>query len=149
MLMSGLMMSTSGCGSMSAAVTSVLGPGALHVEAQLHRLVGVHDEDEVLEVEQDVGGVLGDALDGGELVELGVEPDVGDGGTGDGRQQGAPQRVAERVAEAGLERADGELLAVAFLLADGLDRGALDDEQSDTSGFVGVLRGLTWSRARR
>ena len=116
----------------------VLGTAALHVEAQLHRLVGVHDEDEVLEVEEDVGDVLGDALDGGELVELGVEADVGDGGAGDRRQQGAPQRVAERVAEAGLERADGELLAVALLLADGLDRGALDDEQSGTSGLLGA-----------
>jgi hypothetical protein len=41
------------------------------------------------------------------------------------------------VAEARLERADGELLAVALLLADGLDRGTLDDEQSDTSGLLG------------
>ena len=80
-------------------------------------------------------------LIGRELVELGVEPDVGDGGAGDRRQQGAAQRVAERVAEAGLERADGELLAVALLLADGLDRGTLDDEQSDTSGFVGFWGG--------
>ena len=142
MCMSGLMISTSGFGSMSPAVTSVLGAAALHVEAELDRLVGVHHEDEVLEVEQDVGGILGDALDRGELVQLGVEPDVGDGGTGDRRQQGAPQRVAERVAEAGLERADGELLAVGLLLADGLDRGTLDDEQSDTSvllvGFLGA-----------
>jgi hypothetical protein len=32
------------------------------------------------------------------------------------------------VAEAGIERADGEPLAVAFFLGDGLDRGPLHDE---------------------
>ena len=47
--------------------------------------------------------------DGVELVERIVEADLGDGRAGDRRQQGAPQRVAERVAEAGLEGADGEL----------------------------------------
>ena len=50
------------------------------------------------------------------------------GRTGDRRQQRAAQGVAERVAEAGLERADGERLAVALGLADRLDGGALDDE---------------------
>jgi hypothetical protein len=32
------------------------------------------------------------------------------------------------VAEAGLERADGELLTVVLALAEGFDRGSLDDE---------------------
>ena len=53
--------------------------------------------------------------DGVELVEGVVEAHLGDGGAGDRRQQRAAQRVAERVAEAGLERADGEPLAVALL----------------------------------
>ena len=73
---------------------------------------------DVLQVQDDVGDVLGDAGDGVELVERVVEAHLGDGGAGDRRQQRAPERVAERVAEAGLERADGEPLAVAFLLAE-------------------------------
>ena len=60
--------------------------------------------------------------DGVELVEGVVEAHLRDGGAGDRRQQGAAQRVAERVAEAGLERADGEPLAVAFGLAERLRR---------------------------
>ena len=69
----------------------------------------------------------------------------------------AAQRVAERVAEARLERADGEPLAVPLFLAEGLDGGALDDEHA-TGSWVwvggeclgsGVGLGLTWSRARR
>ena len=67
-------------------------------------------------------------VDGVELVEGVVEADLGDGRAGDRRQQGAAQRVAERVAEAGLERADGEPLTVAFCLAEGFDGGALNDQ---------------------
>ena len=64
------------------------------------------------------------------------------------------RRVAERVAEAGLERADGEPLAVALGLAEGLDGGALDDEHGACSFVIGVAGvatggGVTWSRARR
>jgi hypothetical protein len=43
------------------------------VEAKGHRLVAVHPQDEVLQVQDDVGDVLGDALDGVELVEGVVE----------------------------------------------------------------------------
>ena len=112
---------------------------AAHVEAQRHRLVGLAREHEVLEVEDDVGDVLGDAGDGVELVERVVEADLGDGRAGDRREQRAAQRVAERVAEAGLERADGEPLTVALLLADRLDRGALNDQHGDA--FLGRRRG--------
>jgi hypothetical protein len=53
-------------------------------------------------------------------------------------ESSAAQRIAERVAEAGLERADGELLAVVLLLADCLDRGALNDQHVlPSSGFCG------------
>ena len=71
--------------------------------------------------------------DGVELVQGVVEADLRDGRAGDRRQQRATQGVAERVAEAGLERADGEPLAVALGLADRLDRGALDDQHDATS----------------
>ena len=75
-------------------------------------------EHEVLEVQDDVGDVLLDARDGVELVEGVVEAHLGDGRAGDRRQQRAAQGVAERVAEAGLERGDGEPLAVALVLAE-------------------------------
>ena len=62
-----------------------------------------------------------------------VEADLGDGRAGDRRQQGAAQGDAEGVAEAGLEGADGEPLAVAFLLAEGLDGRTLDDQHEMAS----------------
>ena len=74
------------------------------VEAQRDGLVAVDTHDEVLEVQDDVGDVLGDTRDGVELVQGVVEADLGDGRAGDRRQQRAAQGVAERVAEAGLER---------------------------------------------
>ena len=52
-------------------------------------------------------------------------------GPGDRRQQGAAQRVAQRVAEAGVERSDGEPLAVVLFFTDGFDGGSLDDEHAD------------------
>ena len=67
-----------------------------------------------------------------------VEADLGDRGAGDRREQRAPERVAERVAEAGVERADGEPLTVLLLLADGLDGGALDDEHRMAPAVVGA-----------
>ena len=89
--------------------------------AQVHRdgLVVLGGDDEVLEVQDDLGDVLLDPLDGGELVEHTVDLDARDRGTGDGRQEGTAQRVAERVAEAGLEGLDHEPRAE---LVDGLFR---------------------------
>src|SRR5690606_36018594 len=65
--------------------------GALRVEAERHGLVAVADEDEILQVEDDVGDVLGDPGDRGELVQGVVEAELRDGRPGDGRQQGAAQ----------------------------------------------------------
>jgi hypothetical protein len=65
-------------------------------------------DDQTLEVEDDLGDVLLDALDGRELVEHRVDLDARDRGTGDRGEQGATKRVAEGVAEAGLERLDDE-----------------------------------------
>ena len=97
--------------------------------AQVHRdgLVVLGGDDEGLEVEDDLGDVLLDTLHGGELVQDVVDLDARDRGTGDRGQQGAAERVAEGVAEAGLQRLDDEPRAV---LVDGLFRqgGALCDE---------------------
>src|SRR5712692_2353807 len=60
--------------------------------------------------------------DDGEFVEGVVEAHLGDRRARDGGQQGPAEAVAERVAEARLERGYGKALAVAFGLAERLDR---------------------------
>ena len=102
--------------------------GAAGVEAAGDGVGRLGRDDDVLEVEDDVGDVLGDPGDRVELVQGFVETHRRDRRAGDRRQQGAAERVAEGVAEAGLEWSDGETLAVARLLGDGFDRGALHDE---------------------
>ena len=84
-------------------------------------------EHEVLDVQDEVGDVFLHTGDDVELVQRLVEAHLGDGRARDRREQRAAQAVAERVAEAGLERRDRELLEVALGLA-GLDLGTLDDE---------------------
>jgi hypothetical protein len=71
-------------------------------------LVTLARDDELLDVQDDLRDVLEDARDRAELVQDAVDADARDGGTGDRRQQAAAQRVADRVAEAGLERFDDE-----------------------------------------
>jgi hypothetical protein len=73
--------------------------------AQVHhdRLVMLRGDDELLEVEDDLGHVLLDARDRGELVEDVLDPDAGDGRTGDARQERPAQGVPQGVAEARLE----------------------------------------------
>ena len=112
-----------------------LGRAAL-VEAQRHRFVRGAPQHEILEVEDDVGDVFLHTLDHVELVERVVEPHLRDGRAGDRREQRAAQAVAERVAEARLERCDRETLQVAFGLA-GFDLGTLDD-QHESLLFLGV-----------
>ena len=109
-------------------VTSGDGGRATCVEAQVDRLVGGRGEHDVLDVQDDVGDILDDTRDGVELVKGFVEPHGRDRRAGNRRQEGATQRVAERVAEAGLERTDREALLVVALLADCFDGRALHDE---------------------
>ncbi len=95
---------------MSAAVT---GAGALlrDVHLDLGRLA-VEEADQVLEVEDDVGDVLTHARERGELVRDALDLDGGHGGALERREQHAAQRVAERVAEAAIERLDHEDAAI-------------------------------------
>ena len=97
--------------------------------AQVHgdRLVVLGGDDQTLEVEDDLGDILLDALDGRELVENAVDLDRGDRRTRDRGEQGAAKRVAQRVTEARLEGLDHEAGAE---LLDGLFRqgGALCDK---------------------
>jgi hypothetical protein len=101
--------------------------GALLAQVHDDRLVGLGGDDQLLEVQDQVGDVLLDARHGGELVQDAVDPDAGDRSAGDRGQQGAAERVAEGVAEPGLERLEDEARAE---LGDGLlgQGGALCDE---------------------
>ena len=114
---------------MSPAVTS---PGPRASRRSVTGSSAVHVQHEVLEVQDEVGDVFLHPGDRVELVERFVEAHLRDRGAGDRREQRAAQAVAERVAEAGLERRDDELLRVAFGLA-GLDLGTLDDEHGVSS----------------
>ena len=105
MCRSGLWTSTPAGGWMSAAVTS---PVPLLAEVHHDGLVVLRGDDELLEVEDDLGDVLGHTGDRRELVQDAVDLDRRDGRTRDRRQQRATQGVAEGVAEAGLQGLDDE-----------------------------------------
>src|SRR3712207_5727925 len=98
--------------------------------------VRVHAADDALEVEDDVGHVLLDALDRRELVRDALDPDARHRRPGQRREQHAAQRVAERVAEAAIEGLDRERAAVVFDAFAG-DPGDLEVEHRgpDLSGF--------------
>jgi hypothetical protein len=102
---------------------------------------------QVLQVQADVLDVFFHAFDDTELVQHRVELDARGGGAGNRREQRAAKRVAQRVAEAGVERSDAEGLAVVYLVAEGFNSGALDDQHGDSSKSVKGL--VTWSTARR
>src|SRR3954449_9382368 len=89
--------------------------------------VGVHAADDALEVEDDVGHVLLDALDGRELVRHALDPHAGHRGAGQRGEQHPPQRVAERVSEAAVEWFDDERAAVLLDVLGG-DAGDLEIE---------------------
>jgi hypothetical protein len=82
--------------------------------------VAVQRRDEVLEVEHDVGHVLADARERRELVRGALDLDRGDRGALQRGEQHATNGVAERVAEAAVQRFDGEdsAMVVHFLVDD-------------------------------
>jgi hypothetical protein len=90
--------------------------------------VGVHPADDALEVQDDVGDVLGDAADRRELVGDALDADAGHRRPGEGAQQHAAQRVAERVAEATVERLDRERATASLLDRFAGDSGDLEVE---------------------
>src|SRR5690606_38230533 len=87
-------------------------------QAQAGGLAGAHADGDVLEVEQHLQHVFLQALDGAVFMQHAVDLDLGDGETGDGRQQNAAQGVAERVAVATLQRLDQDLGAIAVQTLD-------------------------------
>ena len=116
------------------------GAGALlrEVHLDLGRLA-VQAADELLEVEDDVGDVLAHARQRRELVRDALDLDGRHGRALERRQQHTPQRVAERVAEAAVERLDREAArALVGILGD--DPGRLEVHQGGTGGHV-ILSG--------
>jgi hypothetical protein len=85
---------------------------ALLAQVHHHGLVVLGGDDQLLEVQDDVGDVFPDPGDRGELVQHALDPNRRDRRAGDGGQQGPPNRVADRVAEAWLQRFDRELRPV-------------------------------------
>ncbi len=82
---------------------------ALLVEADRVGLVSLDPEERLLQVEDDVGDVLDDARQRGELVQRALDRDVGDRRALERRQEHAAKRHAEGRAEATLERLAGKL----------------------------------------
>ena len=101
MTCSGLRISTSAPASMSSALTCA--PALLLEHHALHA-VGVNAQRDLLDVEDDVGHILAHAGDRRELVQHAVDLHRLDRGALQRRQQHAAQRVAERHAEAALQR---------------------------------------------
>jgi hypothetical protein len=81
---------------------------ALLRQTQLGAVARVHLESDLLQVQQDIDDVFLHAFDGGVLMEHAFDFDFSDRGARHGRQQYAAQRVAERMAEATLERFDDD-----------------------------------------
>jgi len=120
---------------------------ATSVEAQRDLFVGFRREDDVFQVEDDVGDIFADTLNGVELVQCVVETNSNDRRAGNAAEQRAAQRVTDRVAEAGLERADSETLTRGVVVADGFDCWALNNEHDVASAGEGGW--ITWSTTRR
>src|SRR5918999_1428866 len=114
------------------------GPGHDQRRLDLGR-VGVHPADDALEVQDDVGDVLGDALDRRELVRDPLDAHARDRRPRERGQQDAPQRVAEGVAEAAIEGLDRERAAVLLDRLTG-DPGDLEVEHEGPCWVVQAVR---------
>ena len=84
------------------------------VEEQYARVAVGELEEDLLEVEHDVGDILDHARERGELVHGALDLDAGDGGAFQRGEQHAAQRVAEGMAVAGLEGFGDELGVIAL-----------------------------------
>jgi hypothetical protein len=74
-------------------------------------------------IQEDLGDVLLDALDGGVFVQYPFDLHFGDGAAGHGGKQHAPQRVAQSVAESPVQGLDDDLRRVGSDLPDVDDTG--------------------------
>ena len=118
----------------------------LDVDAQDGRLVALHADAELLDVEDDVGDVLEHAVHRAELVEDVLELDRGDGGSFERGEQDAAQAVADGGAEAALERLDEEprvTVRLRRLVADDLG----SEAQNLSSEFAFEALPIEWAHS--
>jgi hypothetical protein len=80
-----------------------------HLEVETHRVALLGHDENLLQVEDDVGDVLDDAVDGLEFVVNAVDLDRADRAALDGAEEHAAERVADGVSVTGLERLGDEL----------------------------------------
>ena len=97
--------------------------GAFDIERERAGAVAERAEANFLDVEEELGGVLLHAGDGGEFVLHLVDADGGDGGAFERAEEHAAQGVAERDAVAGFERLGDEARVGLGLFFDGELRG--------------------------
>ena len=76
---------------------------AIYIDLHRHDVVNITLHNDVFQVEDDLGDVFGDAVDGGELMQGLVELHRSYCCTRNGRKQHTTQRVADGVAEPWLE----------------------------------------------
>src|SRR3954452_22336645 len=123
-------------------------PGSRHDQGRFDLgRIRVHAAHDALEVEDDVRHILGDALDGRELVRDPLDPDRGHSSAREAGEQHAAQRVPECVAEAAVKRLNHELSAV-LLNRFGRDPGDLEVEHQFPN-FVLVWGSKPWRRRLR
>src|SRR6185436_13400818 len=101
--------------------------GAVALDARLDRLRRVHADAHALEVQHDVGHVLDDARDRGELVEHALDLHGRDGGALEARQEDAADRIADRDSESALQRTDHELAVGLVRLRVAFEAARLDE----------------------
>ena len=85
---------------------------ALQPQVGDHGLVVLRGNGEFLDVQDNLGHILGHTCNGAELVKHTVDTDAGHGSTGNGGQQGTTERVAHGVTEARLKGLNGEARTV-------------------------------------
>ena len=128
---------------------AVISPGPVTTSGRLDLGgVRVHPADDALEVQDDVGDVFLDAADRRELVCDALDPDAGHGRARERGEQHAPQRVAEGVAEAPIERLDRERASVLVdtLVGDSWDL-EVEHQGPNVVGFLPPPRRPSASRA--
>ena len=77
------------------------------LEAKHALIAGVHDDGQALEVQQDIGDIFLHALNGGVFMQHAFNFSLDHGRARHGRQQHTPERVAERMAKAAIQRFNG------------------------------------------
>ena len=85
-------------------ITGGDGAGASDIDEELHRLAFMRDEEDLLQVEDDVGDILHDPVDALKLVVDSVDLDRRDGRALDRAEKHAPEGVADGMSVAGFKR---------------------------------------------